>query len=213
MGPGSTEHLKPFGSDLKRVPFGKKHSFRPNLATPGPGAYDAGRADRLIKSQSQAHSIRARPKDAKSQKIETDAGRYSPHKEFGSGLNRFTLGQKGRDLSESPTPPPGKYNPEGALLLTKPRSAAMLITRPSTARRNSGTECQSPAPGHHFDSSRGFGSTGKSVTIAVRTQKWKPLNDNPGPGSHEASDALTRPSTRGAEIGRSKTSRDGFLQT
>ena len=59
LGPGSTDHHKPFGSDVtQKARFGKKHSFKPNLVTPGPGAYDYTKADSLIKSTSRKTSIR-----------------------------------------------------------------------------------------------------------------------------------------------------------
>lgn len=152
VGPGSTEYLKPLGSDLPNVGFGKKHAFRPD-ANPGPGAYDVGKADKLTKSTSRAHSIRPRTKDVSGNATTaTDAGRYNPHKDFGSDLKKMTIGRR-RERAESNTPPPGAYNTETGLSMTKPKSTTALIRRKSTsaARREAP---QSPDPGAYYDASK-----------------------------------------------------------
>lgn len=93
LGPGSTECSKPFGSDVRsKVHFGKRHAFRP-AANPGPGAYEIHKADKLTQSASQAHSMRPKAKDVSGRTVtETDAGRYNPHKDFGAGLRKMTIG-------------------------------------------------------------------------------------------------------------------------
>lgn len=213
LGPGSTEYSKPFGSDVRRkVPFGKRHAFRPD-PNPGPGAYQIDKADKLTKSASQVHSMRPRVKDVSTKTVtETDAGRYNPHKDFGAAVGKMTIGERSRERAVSNTPPPGAYNPDNALSLTKPKSTATIIRRDSAPRvayiRQPG---QTPDPGQYHDAGRGFGYNTPRMTISAAKQKWRPLNDNPGPGYHDAVHTLTRPRTPGVEISKSRTRRDEFL--
>ena len=48
VGPGSTDYLKPFGSDVpQKVNFGRRRSEKVS-ENPGPGSYDANKADKHI---------------------------------------------------------------------------------------------------------------------------------------------------------------------
>jgi hypothetical protein len=216
VGPGSTEHLKPFGSEVPyKIPFGAKRKVKA-ADNPGPGAYDVGKADKLTKSSSQAPSMRAKQKEGvgKAPAVETDAGRYNPHKEFGQDLRHMTLGRRSPGRDASNTPPPGTYNPDNAMKLTKPKSQALIMRRDShTPSRLNQVVSESPDPGQYYDSMKGFGYHTPRITIGGVKEKWKPLNENPGPGEHETMQSLIRPRTPGIEMRKATGRRDEFLVT
>jgi len=47
MGPGATEHLKPFGSGMNKVNFGSKYVFKAD-SNPAPGQYNADKAKEKV---------------------------------------------------------------------------------------------------------------------------------------------------------------------
>lgn len=128
MGPGSTEHLKPFASEVpQRVPFGKRYDDKYNN-NPGPGAYDFGIADKHTKSSTLPQSFR--PKiNYNSQKLltTTEAGFYNPHKKFGVGVRKMTIGKRTQLRSVDDNPAPGSYNPDSAMNLTMPSSLGTVF--------------------------------------------------------------------------------------
>jgi hypothetical protein len=142
-----------------------------------------------------------------------DAGRYNPHKTFGARLNNMTIGTRSPERDLSNTPPPGAYNTDNAIQFYQSKSTCAIISKERTVsplKRNR-DEVKSPAPGH-YDIANTIGSSHTPRIGFTRAQhKWKPLNENPGPGQHDASIHLTRPRTPGLEMGKTTSRRNEFL--
>lgn len=99
----------------------------------------------------------------------------------------MTIGQRSVDRSIDEVPPPGAYNPDSAMNLTKPSSKAMTIKMDSISRSSHWRKDEtSPDPGHYYDAKKGFGYNTPRMTINGLKPKWKPMNENPGPGSFDA---------------------------
>lgn len=113
---------------------------------------------------------------------------YNPHKQFGSGVRKMTIGRRSVNRSVSDIPAPGAYDPEAGLTLTKPSSQAIIIKKDSIQRQSVQRNLEmehSPDPGHYYNSNKGFGYDTPRMTIGGNKPDWKPLNDNPGPGEHD----------------------------
>jgi len=82
MGPGATEHLKPFGSGMNKVNFGSKYVFKAD-SNPAPGQYNADLSKEKVLERKYEAFIKVRKgRDMPKEKL-PEAGQYEPHKKFG----------------------------------------------------------------------------------------------------------------------------------
>ena len=114
----------------------------------------------------------------------------------------MTIGKRTRERSADDFPAPGSYNPDSAMNLTMPSSQGAVIKKDNTKRNLWDTEEKSPDPGSYYNAHKGFGYGTPRITLGGK-YKWKPMNDNPGPGSHDASISLTRPKTLNIALSQS----------
>lgn len=81
VGPGTTEYLKPFGAECKKVGFGSKYEFKANR-NPGPGQYKTNNAFAMVKSRSSTTLMKGPKKGLQNVNAQTNSGpgTYNPHK-------------------------------------------------------------------------------------------------------------------------------------
>ena len=130
QGPGSTEYLKPFGSDAKgKTDFGSKYKFVPD-SNPPPGLYDIEKAETLTKPRTKFMAVTTKEKKMDVTMLENkhnpDAGEYNATKPFGHGLKKVNFGSK-YEFKPDKNPGPGEYDIEKAKLATQRKVPAATI--------------------------------------------------------------------------------------
>jgi len=189
LGPGATGDLKPFGSDLKNIDFGRKYEFKPKEG-PGVGQYDAFTVNsiEIVKPRSKYHIIHPDLVPKKNKKEPTPApGQYDKHlKPFGSDLPaNATMGSKYVFKPDS-NPPVGAYDIDSSKELVSSRSKAALIREEVSPYRRPKEE--TPAPGTYDSHLKPFGSELKHSASMGSKYIFKP-DSNPPVGAYEAEKA------------------------
>lgn len=137
QGPGSTEWLKPFGSDVKnKTDFGTKYKFVPNN-NPPPGLYDTDKAMKLVQPRTKFMAVPNKEKlgdfTVLKNQDNPDAGLYNSQKPFGHGLKKVDFGSK-YIFKPDRNPGPGQYNADRAKTATMPKSrCATIVQHPQFA--------------------------------------------------------------------------------
>ena len=132
QGPGSTEYMKPFGSEVKnKTDFGQKYKFVPN-SNPPPGLYDTDKAQKLVQPRTKFMAVPNKEKLADFTVVEgrnmPDAGLYNATKPFGHGMKRVNFGNK-YEFKADKNPGPGKYNTDKAKAATMPKARSATIVQ------------------------------------------------------------------------------------
>lgn len=140
-GPGTYDTQKPFGAGGRAARIDPPTQEKKLNPSPGPGNYDATRADGLTKSRSAATifypSSQPRTPQRKSQSP-VGPGSYEPQSKFGSGARTFQIGGKRRERTPEGVGP-GQYDPTRAESQTLTKSPSVKFapakgdTRPSLA--------------------------------------------------------------------------------
>ena len=137
--PGEYNVDKPFGSGLNKVVIEGKRAkkIEPN---PGPGAYEADKAQAAIRPASPMTKIskaRARPKSfANPNASSVGPGAYDDGKRWNSNVKPMTIAKKRDRPPSSITPAAGSYNPERAEALTRPKTAYPKFDKSPSRPRN-----------------------------------------------------------------------------
>lgn len=93
---------------------------------PPPGFYNIEQSLAIINPRSQAAYIKEDCSRQVRRELLPDAGMYEPSKPFGADLNNITIGGKYKEeMNENP--PPGFYDPDDAIFLTKPGIQSAFI--------------------------------------------------------------------------------------
>lgn len=116
-GPGSTEFMKPFGSDVhNKTDFGEKYKFKPD-SNPPPGLYDVDKAKSQIHGKTAFMAVPNKEKRSDFTKVANqeipDAGDYNATSPFGSGMKKVNFGNKYKFVPDN-NPPPGLYDVDKA---------------------------------------------------------------------------------------------------
>ena len=169
--------MKPFGSNMARVGFGRPYEFRPST-NPGPGSYNVDQGLSLTKSRSSTalfkESKRRELSGTRPDQPSVGPGTYNPHKQFGHNDRQFTMG-KPYEFKPDKNPPPGLYDLEKAWNQVTPRTAAPIVRK--EVGRNKKMEV-TPDAGQ-YEPMRPFGYNDKKMTMGTK-YKWKP-DSNPHP--------------------------------
>lgn len=109
-------------------------------------------------------------------------------------------------------PAPGTYNPD--YKIAKPSNVGVSIPKNKSVSRTQkkfwGEISESPDP-TRYDRHDRFGSGARSYSISKLQNKFKPFNDNPGPGYFDATVDMVKPSTPKIGVGKAKIKRDEFF--
>ena len=140
-----------FGSNMNDITFGSK--YEPTLdSNPPPGFYSPETADSLTKPRAPSALIKEENGIKVNRGTVPDSGMYDPYTPFGSGLQNITMGEKYKEkLNENP--PPGYYDADDALNLTKPAIPSAFIKEDCGFKRE-----QEPTPdGGMYEPHQPFG--------------------------------------------------------
>ena len=126
-------NLRTFGSDVKtKVTFGSKYKTKYNN-NPPPGIYDPDKSLNTTLPKTRSTIIRndnwKRSNFTDSPTRENpDAGLYNSRKDFGSDLKYNPMTRHGKyDFKPNDNPPPGMYDIDASVKLTKPSIRGAVI--------------------------------------------------------------------------------------
>ena len=121
-------------------------------------------------------------------------GAHTPHKEFGSDLNKVHFGGKYKWKPDS-NPPPGLYEIEKAMNKIKPNISSTRLLQQDRSKRSDFTkQNQRENPGSQYNHIKPFGADSKKMTIGGK-YKWK-ADTNPPPGLYDPNIDATRCGTK-----------------
>ena len=189
-GPGTYDAGKKFMDDVKPFTIGMKRPKKIDTGVPEPGRYNPDRADTVTKPKTPGTFIPKSPSRPKSiARDPTEAGgpgSYDiPFQKFGDETKPMTIGVKRPKPAETDVPEPGRYSPERADNLTKPKvPCALDMGRAPAARPKPDPESANMAGPGAYDSPLKFGEDVKPMTIGERRPERNPLMDNPGAGNY-----------------------------
>lgn len=191
-------HVRPFGSELKGINFGRKYEFKAD-DNPKIGQYEPERAEAITKTRARNTYI---AKDVKyyERPPETlpDPGQYDGHiRQFGSEAKSFKMGQKYEEKYDANLGP-GSYEPDRALLYTMPKTSSTTIKQPSykVPRRE---EIGPEADDKHI---KPIGSGMAGIDFGSKYEFR--VDSNPRVGQYNVNDSQTKSKTRMAIITEEK---------
>ena len=127
----------------------------------------------------------------------------------------MTIGVKRPKPAETDVPEPGRYSPERADRLTKPKEPATVdMGRAPAARPKPNPDSENTAGPGAYDSPVKFGEGVKPMTIGEKRPERNPLMDNPGAGNYspERGDILTKPKIPNIDMGKSPSRPSTFAK-
>jgi hypothetical protein len=187
LGPGSTEYMKPFASDVhNKTDFGAKYEFKPDN-NPPPGLYDTIKSKSMVLSNTSFMAVPGKGERSDFTKVAIqempDAGNYDTTSPFGSGMKKVNFGRKYK-FSPNSNPPPGLYDVDKAKSQVHKKTSFMAV--PNKEKRSDFTKValQEMPDAGKYDATTPFGSGMKKVNFG---NKYKFTADsNPPPGAYDA---------------------------
>jgi len=185
-------HLKPFGSDLKKVDFGNPYKFVPKEG-PAPGQYENG-SDYVKPRVPAAHIKEEVNPERRPAEVTPDGGAYDGHlKPFGSDLKKVDFGNPYKFVPKE-GPAPGQYEQSSDYI--KPRVPAAHIKEEVNPERR---PVEATPDGGAYDGHlKPFGSDLKKVDFG-NPYKFVP-KEGPAPGQYEQSSDYIKPRVPAAHI-------------
>ena len=197
--PGSYDAVRKFGNDVKPMTIGVKRPKKFTTDAPGPDAYQPQRGDTLTKPKTPGVDMGKSPsRPATFAKPGTDAdggpGTYDAGKKFMDDVKPFTIGKKRPKKIDTSVPEPGRYNPDRADTVIKPKNPAAIIPKSPSRPKSIPRDSEAGGPGSYDIPFYKFGDETKPMTIGVKRPK-PAETDVPEPGrySPERADKLTKP--------------------